>query len=269
MQCKGRVNFLKRLYNCLVEALARNAGTRLLVIDDDEKLCRLLHDYLEPLGYSIDAIHNGADGLARARQGGYAAVILDVMMPGMNGLDALRELRRTSNVPVLMLTALGDEPDRIAGLEIGADDYLPKTFSPRELLARLRAVLRRSIMSAASATPNPGQGKDSAPAPVGVGPLWMDPATRTASLGSQAVVLTTVEYDILLGLVRASPRVKTREQLLLEVADRDFEAFDRSIDVHISSLRKKLDDDPKNPRFIHTIRGVGYCIRKPESGPPE
>jgi two-component system response regulator CpxR len=217
---------------------------------------------MEPLGYSIDAIHNGADGLVRARQGGYSAVIMDVMMPGMNGFDALRELRRTSNVPVLMLTALGDEPDRIAGLEIGADDYLPKTFSPRELLARLRAVLRRSMMGTAAA-------KDDAPVPVGIGGLWMDPATRTASLGTQSLALTTVEYDILLGLVRAAPRVKTREQLLLEVADRDFEAFDRSIDVHISSLRKKLDDDPKNPRFIHTIRGVGYCIRKPDSGPPE
>jgi two-component system response regulator CpxR len=237
-------------------------GTRLLLIDDDEKLSRLLHDYLEPLGYSLDAIHNGSDGLRRARQGGYAAVILDVMLPGMNGLDALRELRRTSNVPVLMLTALGDEPDRIAGLETGADDYLPKTFSPRELLARLRAVLRRSMIS----SPLP---KDNAPRPVSVGELWLDPAARTATLGEQPLVLTTVEYEILLGLVRAAPRVKTREQLLLEVADRDFEAFDRSIDVHISSLRKKLDDDPKSPRFIHTIRGVGYCIRKPESGPPE
>ncbi len=249
-----------------MDALARNPGTRLLLIDDDEKLCRLLRDYLEPLGYSVDAIHNGAEGLARARQGGYSAVILDVMMPGMNGLDALRELRRTSHVPVLMLTALGDEPDRIAGLEIGADDYLPKTFSPRELLARLRAVLRRSIMSAAaSASPV----RDTAPVPVSIGNLWLDPAARTATLGTQPLALTTVEYDILLGLVRAAPRVKTREQLLLEVADRDFEAFDRSIDVHVSSLRKKLDDDPKNPRFIHTIRGVGYCIRKPESGPPE
>ena len=245
-----------------METLVRTGATRLLLIDDDEKLCRLLRDYLEPLGYSIDAVHNGAEGLSRARQGGYAAVVLDVMMPGMNGFDALRELRRTSNIPVLMLTALGDEPDRIAGLEIGADDYLPKTFSPRELLARLRAVLRRSMMNAAPA-------KDTAPQPVSVGDLWMDPATRTAALGTQTLALTTVEYDILLGLVRASPRVKTREQLLLEVADRDFEAFDRSIDVHVSSLRKKLDDDPRNPRFIHTIRGIGYCIRKPDSGPPE
>ncbi len=174
-------------------------ATRLLLIDDDEKLCRLLRDYLEPLGYSVDAIHNGTEGLARAKQGGHSAVILDVMMPGMNGLDALRELRRESQVPVLMLTALGDEPDRIAGLEIGADDYLPKTFSPRELLARLRAVLRRSIITRTLV-------KDPAPAPVSIGDLWLDPAARTASLGSQPLVLTTVEYDILLGLVRAAPR---------------------------------------------------------------
>jgi len=245
-----------------VESLARDSGSRLLLIDDDEKLCRLLHDYLEPLGYAVEAVHNGNAGLARARQGGYSAVILDVMMPGMNGFDALRELRRTSNVPVLMLTALGDEPDRIAGLEIGADDYLPKTFSPRELLARLRAVLRRSLMTSAPR-------KDEAPAPVSIGDLWLDPAARTATLGEQPLVLTTVEYDILLALVRAAPRVKTREQLLLEVADRDFESFDRSIDVHVSSVRRKLNDDPKSPRFIHTIRGVGYCIRKPGSGPPE
>ena len=249
-----------------MESSARSSEARLLLIDDDEKLCRLLRDYLEPLGYSVDAVHNGTAGLDRARQGGYSAVILDVMMPGMNGFDALRELRRTSNVPVLMLTALGDEPDRIAGLEIGADDYLPKTFSPRELLARLRAVLRRSIMNAAQAK---DQARDAAPPPVSIGELWLDPASRTASLGNQPLSLTTVEYDILLGLVRAAPRVKTREQLLLEVADRDFEAFDRSIDVHISSLRKKLDDDPRSPRFIHTIRGVGYSIRKPDSGPPE
>jgi two-component system response regulator CpxR len=228
-------------------------AARLLLIDDDERLCRLLRDYLQPFGYTVDAVHNGAEGLARVLAGSYAAVILDVMMPGMNGFDALRKLRRRSRIPVLMMTALGDEPDRIAGLELGADDYLPKTFSPRELLARLRAVLRRS---AAAPAPEPG-----VQAPVAFGDLRLDPGTRTATCDGKALVLTAVEYDILLSLVRAAPRVKTREQLLLEVADRDFEAFDRSIDVHVSSLRKKLGDDPKTPRFIHTIRGVGYCMR--------
>src|SRR5262245_35733877 len=119
--------------------------TRLLIVDDDEKLSRLLRDYLQPLGYEVDVVHNGVDGLRQALEGDYAAVILDVMLPGLNGFDVLRELRRSSHVPVLMLTALGEEPDRIAGLEVGADDYLPKTFSTRELLARLRAVLRRSM----------------------------------------------------------------------------------------------------------------------------
>jgi DNA-binding response OmpR family regulator len=236
---------------------AADTRTRLLVVDDDEKLCRLLRAYLEPLGYAVDAVHTGTEGLDRAAQRSYAAVILDVMLPGMNGFDVLRELRRVSTVPVLMLTALGDEPDRIAGLEIGADDYLPKTFSTRELLARLRAVLRRSVLTAQA------QQRETEPTPVSVGDLWIDPASRTANLADQPLVLTPIEYDLLLALARSAGRVKSREQLLLEVAERDFEAFDRSIDVHISSLRKKLNDDPRSPRFIETVRGAGYRMRKP------
>jgi len=225
--------------------------TRLLLIEDDEKFCRLLRDYLAPLGYEVDASHDGREGLARAQTGIYAAVILDVMLPRMSGFDVLRELRRTSQVPVLMLTALGDEVDRIAGLEIGADDYLPKTFSTRELLARLRSVLRRSSMTTASTA-------DAGPAPKSLGPLWIDPAARIATLDAAPLVLTKVEFDLLLALVEAPGRVRSREQLLLAAADRDFEAFDRSIDVHVSSLRKKLGDDPKSPRYIETIRGIGY-----------
>ena len=230
--------------------------TRLLLIEDDEKLCRLLADYLSPLGYVVEASHDGRDGLARAKDGHYGAVILDVMLPGMSGFDVLRELRQTSQVPVLMLTALGDEVDRIAGLEIGADDYVPKTFSTRELLARLRAVLRRSAITAASRA-------EAAPAPRSLGPIFIDPATRTATLDAAPLPLTRVEFDLLLALVEAPGRVKTREQLLLAAADRDFEAFDRSIDVHVSSLRKKLGDDPKAPRFIETIRGIGYRMLRP------
>jgi len=225
--------------------------TRLLLIEDDEKFCRLLRDYLSPLGYEVDASHDGRDGLVRAQTGIYAAVILDVMLPRMSGFDILRELRRTSQVPVLMLTAIGDEVDRIAGLEIGADDYLPKTFSTRELLARLRSVLRRSSITAAAAA-------DAKPAPKSLGPLWMDPAARIATLDAEPLVLTKVEFDLLLALIEAPGRVRSREQLLLAAADRDFEAFDRSIDVHVSSLRKKLGDDPKAPRYIETIRGIGY-----------
>jgi len=231
-------------------------STRLLLIEDDEKLCRLLRDYLSPLGYEVEASHDGRDGLVLAQDGSYAAVILDVMLPGMSGFDLLRELRRTSQVPVLMLTALGDEVDRIAGLEIGADDYLPKTFSTRELLARLRSVLRRSSITAAARA-------DAQPAPRSLGPLWMDPAARIATLDAQPLALTRVEFDLLLALIEAPGRVRSREQLLLAAADRDFEAFDRSIDVHVSSLRKKLGDDPKGPRFIETIRGIGYRMIRP------
>jgi len=230
-------------------------NTRLLIVDDDEKLCRLIGDYLQPLGYDVEAVHDGRTGLARASSGEYAAVLLDVMLPGQNGLEVLQSLRKVSSVPVLMLTALGDESDRIAGLELGADDYLPKTFSSRELLARLRAVLRRSVMTARSTEPP-------VPAPVVVGPLVIDPAARRASIGDAPLTLTPVEYDLLLVLAKSAGRVKTREQLLLEAADRDFEAFDRSIDVHVSSLRRKLGDDAKEPRFIETVRGAGYRMRR-------
>jgi DNA-binding response OmpR family regulator len=229
---------------------------RLLLVEDDQKLCRLLKDYLEPLGYEVEAVHDGRAGLARALEEPRAAVILDVMLPGMSGLDVLRELRKTSHTPVLMLTALGDEVDRITGLEVGADDYLPKTFSTRELLARLRAVLRRSATVA--------EQKDSArPATVSVGSLWLDPGARSAALGETPLVLTRVEYDLLLALARAVGRVCTREHLLLAAADRDFETFDRSIDVHISALRRKLADDSREPRFIETVRGLGYRMRRP------
>jgi DNA-binding response OmpR family regulator len=240
--------------------LMNDERAKLLLIDDDEKLARLLRDYLEPFGYQVDTAHDGRRGLAMALENSYSAVILDVMLPGLNGFDVLRELRRQSEVPVLMLTALGDEPDRIAGLEIGADDYLPKTFSTRELLARLRAVIRRSM---ATARRSPSDGA----APVSVGGLYIDPGTHTATIDGQPMTLTRIEYDMLLALARSAGRVKSREQLLLEVAERDFEAFDRSIDVHISALRKKMGDDSKSPRYIETIRGTGYRMRLPQPEP--
>jgi DNA-binding response OmpR family regulator len=235
----------------------QHSTTRLLIIDDDVKLAGLLRDYLEPLGYTTDLVHNGKEGLQFALQGSYSAIILDVMLPGMNGLDVLREIRKQSSVPILMLSALGDEPDRIAGLEVGADDYLPKTFSTRELLARLRAVLRRSVQTAQ-------QQEISREAPISIGELWIDPSARSVAMGGKPLVLTPVEYQILVALARNIGRVKTREQLLLEVADRDFEVFDRSIDVHVSSLRKKLGDDAKSPRYIETVRSAGYRLKKPE-----
>jgi DNA-binding response OmpR family regulator len=235
---------------------AATLSTHLLLVDDDVKLCRLVRDYLEPLGYQVSSAHTGPDGLELALAVAYDAIILDVMLPGLDGFEVLKRLRAKSNVPVLMLTGLGDEADRIVGLEIGADDYLPKTFSTRELLARLRSVIRRSRITAL-------QKGDAQQPPVVVGDLRMEPETRVALIGTQPLVLTAVEFDLLLSLARACGRVKTRERLLLEVAERDFEVFDRSIDVHISSIRKKLGDDPKSPNYIQTIRGVGYMLLRP------
>ncbi len=235
-------------------------GTRLLLVDDDLKLCRLIREYLEGLGYSVTTAHTGPDGLHAAFHAEFDAVILDVMLPKMDGFEVLRQLRAKSDVPVLMLTGLGDEADRIVGLEIGADDYLPKTFSTRELLARLRAVIRRSKITAVKRA---ATSSDSASEEVVVGGVRVKPASREVEVEGKAVVMTAVEFDLLLALAKAAGRVKTRERLLLEVAERDFETFDRSIDVHISSIRRKLGDDPKSPAYIQTLRGVGYMMRKP------
>ena len=228
---------------------------RLLVVDDDRKLAGLIRDYLTPLGYEVELRHNGPEGLAEALATPYEAVILDVMMPGMDGIAVLRELRKSSDVPVLMLTALGDEADRIVGLEIGADDYLPKTFSTRELLARLRAVTRRTRLRV----------RDDLPREIVAGPLRLCEETHSAVLDDKPLDLTTLEFAILASLLKSRGRVKSRERLIEEVSDRRFDVFDRSIDVHVSSLRRKLGDDAKSPRFIHTIRGVGYVLREPEN----
>jgi DNA-binding response OmpR family regulator len=239
-------------------AYEANGRTRILIIDDDTKLCRLVRDYLEPVGYDVSIANSGPAGVAAALKEPFAAVILDVMLPGADGFSVLRMIRAESQVPVLMLTGRGEEPDRVMGLELGADDYLPKTFSTRELLARLRAVIRRSIITGDLSKPERGA--------IAVGNLLIDEHARTADLEGEKLQLTAVEFDLLLSLAKAAGRVKTREQLLLEVADRDFDVFDRSIDVHISSLRKKLRDDAKAPRFIVTVRSAGYMMRKPEVG---
>ena len=232
-------------------------ATRVRLVDDDAALCSLLQGYLAPLGYALDLRHDGPGGLAAAMGGGYEAVILDVRLPGMNGIEILRRLRERSAVPVIMWSTLGDEPDRVAGLEIGADDYLPKSASPRELVARLRAVIRRSALSARRRTSEaPGE-------PLTVGDLTIDPATREVRLKARRVPLTTAEFDVLWCLARSPGRVRSREELLQEAAERGFESFDRTVDVHISALRKKLGDDPRAPRLIETVRGVGYRIRRP------
>jgi DNA-binding response OmpR family regulator len=227
------------------------------LIDDDKKFCRLLIEYLKPLGYEVSAVHTGPDGVEHALAKPWHAVLLDMMLPGIDGLEVLRRIRASSEVPVLMLTARGEETDRIVGLEVGADDYLPKTFSTRELLARLRSVTRRAYRAPAI---QPLIDED-----ISVGQLRIVPSARSAFLNETPLVLTPVEYDLLLCLGKASGRVKTRDQLLEEIRERDYEVFDRSIDVHISALRKKLGDDAKNPRFIRTFRSAGYMLINPEA----
>ena len=230
-------------------------ATQIIIIDDDPKLCDLIREYLEPLGYAVDSAHTGPDGLEAVRAGDFSAVILDVMLPGMDGFEVLKAIRHDSNVPVLMLTGRGDEADRVVGLEIGADDYLPKTFSMRELLARLRAVMRR-------ATPTQATEENGVEADITNGNLNISPGSRTAALGDAPLRLTSLEFDLLLSLARARGRVRSREQILEDVAGRDYDVFDRSIDVHVSALRQKLGDDPKAPTFIETVRSVGYMMKK-------
>ena len=231
-------------------------ATPIIIIDDDQKLCESYKEYLEPLGYEVTTAHTGPDGLEKVLQGDFRAVILDVMLPGMNGIEVLKNIRHKSNVPVLMLTGRGEETDRVAGLEIGADDYLPKTFSARELLARLRAVIRRSSSTATST------GGEEIDLEIINGQLHISPSSRTAALGDVPLKLTSLEYDLLLSLARACGRVKSREQILDDIAGRDYDVFDRSIDVHISALRQKLGDNPKAPTYIQTVRSVGYMMVK-------
>jgi len=234
------------------------SNMKILIVDDDKKLCQLVADYLEPMGYDVEAAHNGAQGLQMILEGDYHAVILDVMMPQMDGFEVLKRLRKESDIPVLMLTARGEETDRIVGLEMGADDYLPKTFSSRELLARLRAVTRRYSISesqTASATTDKA---------LIFGSLEIEQNSRTVRLDTKTLNLTPIEYDLLTSLAGAAGRVLTRDQLLDAVAGRDYEVFDRSIDVHISSLRRKLGENPRNPRFIQTVRTAGYMFKDPE-----
>jgi len=229
-------------------------GMKILMIDDDKKLCRLVADYLEPMGYEVASAHDGAAGLEKALQGEFHAVILDVMMPKMDGLEVLKRLRQESNIPVLMLTARGEETDRIVGLEMGADDYLPKTFSSRELLARLRAVTRRYDIS--TQQPETAQSNTM----LVFGELEIDKDAHAVRLGDQPLNLTPIEYDLLARLAGAAGRVLTRDQLLDAVSGRSYDVFDRSIDVHISSLRRKLGEDPRKPRFIKTVRSAGYMF---------
>lgn len=227
---------------------------QLLMIDDDEKLVRLVSEYLEPQGFRLSAAHDGRAGLDAARNERPDLIILDLMLPEIDGLEVCRRLREFSSVPVLMLTARGDATDRIVGLEIGADDYLPKPFEPRELLARIRAILRRSYNADTA----------QAEGAVTAGPLIVNPSSRTVRLDGQEIDLTTVEFDLLHALASSAGRVLSRAQLMETVHGTAWAAYDRSIDVHISRIRQKIEGDLKRPRLLKTVRGIGYQLAKVE-----
>ena len=238
-------------------ATIKRAMDRILIIDDDFELCTLVSEYLAAEGFRVEAVHDGETGLQRATAGNYLLIVLDVMLPGMSGFDVLRRLRATLRIPVLLLTARGEDVDRIVGLEIGADDYLPKPFNPRELVARIRAILRRSAADPkVLGAPRP-------PEILKVGDIELDPATRTVRHAGEPVELTSVEFNLLEVLLREAGRVVTREQLVSAVLSRKFSPFDRSIDMHVSKVRKKLGDMNGEEEHIKTVRGVGYILARP------
>jgi DNA-binding response OmpR family regulator len=235
-----------------------NKVDRILVIDDDVELCSLVSEYLGPEGFQIEPVYDGNRGLERALSGDHLLVVLDVMLPGMNGFDVLRRIRNISRIPVLLLTARGEDVDRIVGLEIGADDYLPKPFNPRELVARIRAILRRTQAGEKS-----GTGEGQIPEVVQVGDIELDPATRIVRQDGKPVELTSVEFNLLHVLLREAGHVVTREHLVDTVLSRKFSPFDRSIDMHVSKIRKKLGDSDNGSDHIKTVRGVGYIFAHP------
>ncbi|MDT5270257.1 MAG: two-component system, OmpR family, response regulator [Acidobacteriota bacterium] len=237
----------------------------ILIIDDDRELCELVAELLGEEGFAIEFVNRSDAGLERALSGEHALVVLDVMMPGMNGFEVLRRLRAEgSDVHVMMLTARGDDVDRIVGLEIGADDYLPKPFNPRELVARIQAILRRARPTRAEATAQSSE--PSAPARIGVGDVEVDTGTRQTWRGGEAVELTNVEYEILVQLMNAAGLVVKREDLVRSVLGRELSVFDRSIDMHISHLRKKLGHRSGDAERIKTVRGIGYVYARPAEG---
>lgn len=222
---------------------------RVLLVDDDRVLCSMLADYLAAEQFQVTAVHDGQQGVERVRAEAFDAVVMDITMPVMNGFDALREIRGYSNVPVLMLTARGDETDRIVGLEIGADDYLPKPFNPRELSARLKAVLRRARQPA-----------DTGGKPLRFADLVLTPGSQTLEVAGSAVPLTATEYGMLELLVRSAGDVVRKEVLSETVLGRRLTPYDRSLDTHIANLRKKLGPDADGQPRIKTVRGQGYLL---------
>ena len=237
--------------NVTHKTVAGPAGLSVLVVDDDAELCQLLSLYLAAEGYAVEAVHTGMSGVDRALSGEHVLVVLDVMLPDIKGFEVLRRVRARSTMPVLMLTARGDEQDRILGLQMGADDYLPKPFNPRELSARIEAVLRRSRPDPAATEPRPA-------APIVVDDVSLDRGARVVVRGGDVIDLTTVEFDLLVVLLQAAGRVIARDEMVRLVLRREFSPFDRSIDTHVSNLRRKLGPTPDGVERIKGVRGVGY-----------
>jgi DNA-binding response OmpR family regulator len=226
---------------------------RILVIDDDSRLADMVSEYLSTAGYRVSTAGSGAAGLERLAKEPYDALVLDLSLPDMDGLEVCRRLRERSDVAVLMLTARGDATDRIVGLELGADDYLPKPFEPRELLARLKAILRRR-----------GHQKSSNPL-LRFGRLEVDRDARTVHVGGQEKPLTSFQFALLVALAENAGRVLSRDALMDLVKGEKLDAFDRSIDVHVSRIRAAIEDDPKKPRRIITVRGAGYVFARQQT----
>ena len=226
--------------------------TPVLLIDDDTELTKLLQEYLEQEQFQLDAAHDGVSGLQKALNTQYSVVVLDVMLPGMSGLDVLKQLRQKSAVPVLMLTARGSELDRILGLELGADDYLPKPFNPRELVARLRAILRRTT-----------SGTSASGKPIRLADVELHPESRSVTCAGKPVTLTGAEFDLLHEFLRNPGKIISREDLTKAALGRPMSPMDRSIDVHVSNLRRKLGTYDGNHERIKAIRGSGYVYLLP------
>ncbi len=223
---------------------------RLLLIDDDLELTELLTEFLSAEGFAIETANDGEAGAKKATESSYALIVLDVMLPGLNGFEVLRRIRAANRTPVLMLTARGDDVDRIVGLELGADDYLPKPFNPRELVARIRAILRRA---------NPDPTPESArPERLTVADVVLDFGTRTVRRNGELIELTGVEFDLLAMLLREAGRIVSREDLAKQVLGREFSPFDRSIDMHVSNLRRKLGHELNGIERLKAVRGAGY-----------
>lgn len=229
-------------------------GSRVLIIEDDDKIRKLLREYLEGNGFDVMTLSHGNNALDFINTESPDIVILDIMLPGKDGLEVLKEIRQHSSIPVIMLTAKGEDADRIVGLELGADDYLPKPFNPRELLARMKAVMRRSF-----------QDRNTEAVPVEdylirAGGIVLNKAKQTVLLGDEEIELSSTEYKILEVLMSKPNVILNRDQIMSYARGRDFMAFDRSIDVHISKLRSKLENDPRSPKRIKTIWGSGYMF---------